>query len=213
LSLALRSVTVLEAVLTFLIDSYRSIYMCALELLVFGALALIIGAVEEIQQAMTKLFSSLRTLIQEQVGNANTVVQGAVAGINKLTSVFKIKELTIDKFDIPALASMENVQVGTVIEEKLKQLNSSLPNLNQIRDKLNGFIDEPFELVVNKINATTGNFTFRPSPTASANVTNLAAAQAAEDMCSDLDLSFIDNISRELSKIFKWSVAIIVIAG
>lgn len=208
-----RSVTVLEAVLTFLIDSYRSIYMCALELLVFGALALIIGAVEEIQAAMTKLFASLRTLIQDQVATANTVVQAAVAGINKVTAVFKIKQLTIDAFDIPALSSMENVQVGTVIEDKLKQLNSSLPNLNQIREKLNAFIDEPFELVVNKINATTGNFTFKPSPTAPVNVTNLAAASQAEDMCSDLDLSFIDNISNELSKIFKWSVAIIVVVG
>lgn len=162
---------------------------------------------------MTKLFSSLRTLIQSQVANANTVVQAAVTGINKITSVFKIKQLTIDTFDIPALSSMENVTVGTVIEDKLKQLNSSLPNLNEIRQKLNAFIDEPFEVVVQKINATTGNFTFSPSPTPKANVTTLAAATQADDMCTDLDLSFIDDISHEMSKVFKWSVALIVVAG
>ena len=52
------SVTILEAVLTFLIDSYRSIYLCALELIIFGALAVVIGAVEEVRPSPSELLNS-----------------------------------------------------------------------------------------------------------------------------------------------------------
>jgi hypothetical protein len=37
-----------QNVLDFLIDTFRSVYLCCLELLVFGALALLIAAVEEV---------------------------------------------------------------------------------------------------------------------------------------------------------------------
>ncbi|KAL7411101.1 hypothetical protein BDY24DRAFT_417439 [Mrakia frigida] len=204
------AVTILEAVLTFLIDSYRSIYLCAFELVIFGALALVIGAVEEIQDAITTVLAGIRTLIQSQVSAANSVISAAVSAINFVTKIVNVS-LDVPSFDIPALTSLENVTVSTVIEDKLRQLNASLPTLNDIRTKLDSFIDEPFDLVVSKINATTGNFTFTPSPTPVSNVTNLAASTT--DMCSDLDLSFIDEISNELSKIFHWAVGLIVVAG
>jgi len=55
------SVTILEAVLTFLIDSYRSMYLCALELVVFGSLAIVIGAVEEARPTLLSVLPSLFT--------------------------------------------------------------------------------------------------------------------------------------------------------
>lgn len=42
-------IVVLEAIVKFLIDTLRSSYLCCLELVVFGGLASIIGAVEEVR--------------------------------------------------------------------------------------------------------------------------------------------------------------------
>lgn len=45
--------------------------------------------------------------------------------------------LSVPSFDIPALSGLENVTIGTKLEQTLKDLNSTLPNLNEIRTKLN----------------------------------------------------------------------------
>jgi hypothetical protein len=42
------SLTVMEAVINFIIDLYRSIFLCFLELVVRGGLAILIGAVDEV---------------------------------------------------------------------------------------------------------------------------------------------------------------------
>lgn len=42
------SITIIQEVLKFLIDTFRSTYMCCLELVIFGALAILIGAIEEV---------------------------------------------------------------------------------------------------------------------------------------------------------------------
>lgn len=42
------SLTVMEAIINFLIDIYRSTFLCFLELIVGGGLALLIAAVQEV---------------------------------------------------------------------------------------------------------------------------------------------------------------------
>jgi hypothetical protein len=43
------SLTVMEAIINFIIDLYRSIFLCFLELVVRGGLAILIGAVNEVR--------------------------------------------------------------------------------------------------------------------------------------------------------------------
>lgn len=45
------AMTVIQEVLKFLVDTFRSTYMCCLELVIFGALAILIGAIEEVRRA------------------------------------------------------------------------------------------------------------------------------------------------------------------
>ena len=42
------SLTVMEAVINFLVDIYRSTFLCFIELIVRGTLAVLIGAVQEV---------------------------------------------------------------------------------------------------------------------------------------------------------------------
>jgi hypothetical protein len=78
-------------------------------------------------------------------------------------------------------------------------------------------IDEPFDLMTTKINATTSNFTFEPSSTGfNATATSLAALStsdsAAPSLCADLDLSFVDDLGRDLQRIKSWGIGLLVVA-
>jgi hypothetical protein len=55
-------------------------------------------------------------------------------------------------------------------------------------------IDTPFNAMVDKINSTTGNFTFNlDAPTQPASTAFVPVA--GSDLCSSLDLSFIDGMA------------------
>jgi len=49
------SLTAMEAIINFIVDTYRSTFLCFLELAVRGGLALIIGATQEVR--LTNLWS------------------------------------------------------------------------------------------------------------------------------------------------------------
>lgn len=44
----MHSLTIVEAIIEFVIDIYRSTFLCFLELIIRGGLALLIGAVQEV---------------------------------------------------------------------------------------------------------------------------------------------------------------------
>lgn len=151
-----------------------------------------------------------------------------------------VSALSIDEFDVPALSQLQNVTIGSRLEGELRKLNSSLPTLSDVRDKLDSLcvlrpslrscgahadgvisracsIDEPFDLMTNKINATTSNFTFEPSSSGTnATATSLAAMPLSNapgsSLCADLDLSFVDDLGHDLQKIRSWGIGLLVVA-
>lgn len=79
--------------------------------------------------------ASIRTNIQNDVAGANKVIQAAVSAINKVTSIVNVN-LDVPQFTIPSLDALANVTLPTGFEDALTKLNSSLPTLDQLRDKL-----------------------------------------------------------------------------
>lgn len=79
--------------------------------------------------------AGIRTNIQGDVAAANKVIQAAVSAINKVTSIVNVN-LNVPQFDIPSLNSLANVTLPTGFEDALLKLNSSLPTLDELRDKL-----------------------------------------------------------------------------
>ncbi len=55
------ALTVMEVIINFIVDTYRSTFLCFLELVVRGGLSLLIGAVQEVR---LKLYLNLLTLIR-----------------------------------------------------------------------------------------------------------------------------------------------------
>jgi hypothetical protein len=75
-------ITIIEQVLNFIVDTYRSLLLCTVYLVVQGTLEILIAAVEEISTAVTSSLNSIREEIQSDIASANNLVQGAVSAIN-----------------------------------------------------------------------------------------------------------------------------------
>jgi hypothetical protein len=145
------------------------------------------------------------------------------------------KTFDVPEFNIPALSKLEDVKVGTKLEDTLKSLNASLPTLNEMRSTLNSLyvhfpfyafwlqtdfkllssdsIETPFEAMSLKINQTTSNFTFTPSNATDTGPSVNSLAMTSDDLCSDLDLTFVDDAGRALGRIMRWGVGLLCAAG
>ena len=89
----------------------------------------------QISDFITSALGTIRTSIQNDVAGANSVIQAAVTTINKATSVVGVN-LNVPQFSIPSLNSLNNVTLPTGFEDALIKLNSTLPTLDELRDKL-----------------------------------------------------------------------------
>ncbi|KAF9512769.1 hypothetical protein BS47DRAFT_1382798 [Hydnum rufescens UP504] len=199
------SLTIVEAIILFMIDTYRSTFLCFLELVVRGALAVLIGAVQTMSDFITSTFNGIRTSIQNDVATANNVIQAAVSGINKVTSLVHVN-LNVPQFSIPSLDALNNVTLPTGFEDALLQLNSSLPTLDQLRNALDAVIEKPFDAVKADINNTFSAIQFNSS------VLNVPT-QNTLAFCSGMDLSVVDSLGRDIVKIARAAAALLVLAA
>jgi hypothetical protein len=147
------SLTVMEAIINFLVDIYRSTFLCFVELVVRGGLALLISAVQEasshmsscpserssysllqISDAITSSLNGIRTNIQNDVSGINSAITTLVNGINDINP---FKKITAPQFNIPSLDALQNVTIPNDFENALISLNNSLPTFKEIKDVVN----------------------------------------------------------------------------
>ncbi|TFY54366.1 hypothetical protein EVJ58_g8908, partial [Rhodofomes roseus] len=195
------TLTVMEAIINFIVDMYRSTFLCFLELVVRGALSLLIDAVNEINSFLSSTFSSIRSSIQSDVGGVNSAIQAIV---NKVNDLKVFGTITAPQLSIPALSSLQNVTLPNDFEEALVKLNDSLPTLSTLKSELDDLIDTPFELVKKEINDTFANLTFDravlPVP-----------QQNALSFCDDMDTSWVDDVGTDLVKVAHIGIIILIV--
>lgn len=198
-------ITIIEKVIEFIIDTYRSLLMCTIQLAVQGVLDILIEAVQTISDSVTGALNSIRTSIQNDIASANSVIQSTVSSINSVTSKLGVN-ISVPEFSIPELSALENVTIPTTFEDSLIKLNNSMPNLDELRTMLNDLVDTPFEELKSSINSTrlemAASFNETILPTVS--LQTLAASDSSNlqnELCNGLDTSLIDDTANALHKL------------
>jgi hypothetical protein len=147
------ALTCMETIINFLIDIYRSTFLCFLELAIRGTLSILISAVQavsfvliwkltlliwnlKIESFIQTNLSAIRTNIQNDISSFNSLIQSTVNGINKLLPFGS--SITAPQLSVPSLDSLENVTFPTTIQDALTQLNNSIPSLDQLRSSIEG---------------------------------------------------------------------------
>jgi hypothetical protein len=145
------ALTVMEGIINFIIDIYRSTFLCFLELVVRGGLAILIGAVQEVSfpffnprcgfiiiyiqlnNVIQSVSSGLRTSIQNDISSANSAINTAIDAINKINPFSKI---TPPQITVPSLDALQNVTLPTSFQQTLTNLNNTLPTFNDLKQKI-----------------------------------------------------------------------------
>ncbi|OSD06914.1 hypothetical protein PYCCODRAFT_1474316 [Trametes coccinea BRFM310] len=195
------ALTVMEAIINFIIDTYRSTFLCFLELVVRGGLSILISAVQELGQFVNSTCSAIRTNIQKDISAANSAIQTAIGAINKINP---FGDISVPQFSIPSLDALQNVTLPTDFEDSLIKLNNSLPTLSDLKDKVDSIVDTPFELLKKDINDTFTGLSF--------DVNALPVPeQNTVTFCDQMDVSVVDDLGRDLVKAVKIGIIIMVI--
>ncbi|KAF5322159.1 hypothetical protein D9619_001455 [Psilocybe cf. subviscida] len=195
------ALTVMEAVINFIIDLYRSTFLCFLELVVRGGLAILLGAVQEINAVVGTVASALRTSIQSDIAGANKVIQTAIDAVNKINP---FNDITAPQISVPSLDALQNVTLPQSFTDAITNLNNSIPSVADIKGKIEAVIDTPFELLKKDINDTFASITFTPDGLPVPEVNRLS-------FCGDMDTSVIDDIGKDFIKAAKIGVVIIIL--
>ncbi|MBW0512715.1 hypothetical protein O181_052430 [Austropuccinia psidii MF-1] len=194
------SIRAIEAIVLYIIDTYRSLYLCLAEFVVRASLALLIAAAEEAEKVFAEAVNGIRTAIQSTIGAAESVFNGAINDLNKLPLV----HIQPPKLDIPDLGALQNVKVPTGLSDALIKLNTTLPTLAELRDSLDKLVTTPFEAmrleVTDKLSKATIDRNLLQIP-----------PQKTVKFCQNLDTSFIDEIGKILSSGIKLIILAILI--
>ncbi|KAF9050020.1 hypothetical protein BJ165DRAFT_1455879 [Panaeolus papilionaceus] len=194
------SLTMMEAIINFIIDLYRSTFLCFLELVVRGGLALLIGAVNELNELLSNATTALRGSIQSDISSANSAISTAIDAINKVNPFTDIPKPTIP---VPNLDGLD-ITLPDSFTEALTKLNASIPSVSQLKDQMQDVINTPFELLKKDINDTFAGISFDPAGMP-------VPQQSRITFCNDLDLSVVDDLSRDFVKMAKIGVIILIL--
>ncbi|EJT97254.1 hypothetical protein DACRYDRAFT_84813 [Dacryopinax primogenitus] len=195
----------LEALIDFIVDMYRSTFLCFLELVIRGGLAVLIGAVQEVTSFLNTTLSAIGTNIANDVSAAQSAVNSAFSVINEGLS-FLPGSPQIPQISLPSLAELGNVTIPTDFENSLISLSNSLPTLSTLKDMLTELIDTPFQDVIQDINNTFNGLSFNENVLA-------VPAQQTVTFCNATSLdSSIDDLGKIMAKIPIIAIGIALLA-
>ncbi|KAH9820004.1 hypothetical protein DFH28DRAFT_1079900 [Melampsora americana] len=195
------SIRAIEAIILYIVDTYRSLYLCLAEFVVRGSLALLISAAEEAEKVFAEAVSGIRTAIPEAtIGGAESLLSDTIKTLDKIPGI-KIPQPNLQ---VPDLTALQNVKVPTGLSDALTQLNSSLPTLNELRGALDKVISTPFEALRVEVATNLKNATIDRS------LLKVPARQTVT-FCQDLDTSFLDKVGDVVSSGLKLVILLLCI--
>ncbi|GAC99243.1 potential pheromone-regulated membrane proteinPrm1 [Pseudozyma hubeiensis SY62] len=199
------SMIAIEKVLSYIVNLYKSLFTCFMELLVRGALAVVIEAVQLISQAITAAAQGIRAAIQDSISGVNTILTTAVGGINDVVGVFG-QHVNVPHIAVPNLTALNNITLPHEIQDGLLKLNATLPTLQQLKQTMDALIETPFEEMRREVNTTLASFQFNHT------VFPLPQKQNVT-FCDRIDTSPLDELGDALRGVAKWGLVMLLLVA
>lgn len=195
------SLTVLDKIIIFVIDSYKSFYLCIFEFLIRGGLAAIITIVQFVENGLNAIGPTITSAVSDAQSGINTAVNAANSLFSKLPGFSSVQ---IPSLSVPV--NSLNVQVPDTVSNSLISLNNSLPTLDDLRNDIANLITIPFTDLQQKINSTFAQAKLGLDP----NILPVPALRTVE-FCDGIDLSDVDNAGNKLIRVVLWTAIILFV--
>ncbi|KAL1681740.1 hypothetical protein EV122DRAFT_260230 [Schizophyllum commune] len=195
------ALTIMEAIINFIIDIYRSTLLCFVELVIRGGISLLISAADEVKEFVENIADGIADTIQSAINGANSAFQTAINGINAINP---FDDISAPQIDMPDLSSLTNLNLPTTFQDALTSLNNTVPTFDEIKDAIEEVINTPFELLKADINDTFAGLHFNSS------LMKLPETNTVR-FCDDLDTSVVDDLGQDIIKATKIGIVIIIV--
>ncbi|GAA5821086.1 hypothetical protein JCM11251_001955 [Rhodosporidiobolus azoricus] len=192
-----------EKVIIFMIDIYRSLFMCLLDLVVHGSITVLVEGLEKAQEFLEDALGGVRSAIQGTIEGINTGWDKTLGLIDDIPGI----DFDIPQIDIPELSALENVTLPDTLVDALRDLNSTIPTYDELKDQLAEMISTPIDALRQNVNASLAN------ATSSFEVEMLPVpAKETVQLCQDLDTSWVDAVGNDLGKFVKLMIGLTILA-
>jgi len=203
------AVTGVEQIIVFVINLLTSTYLCLITLAISGSLHVAVSVAEDVGDFLNSTMREVGKELGDVTGDFQKAMNGFIAGVDKVASVFSSKSLTPPTIDLSdEISKLNNFQIPAGYDKGLEKLNSSIPTFKQVQNFTNSVIELPFEEVKKLLNASLPKYSMKDT---------LFPVPAKEQLtfCSDNNgiNQFFDSlveIERLARKIF---LAVIIIAA
>ncbi|KAJ7761301.1 hypothetical protein B0H14DRAFT_3165712 [Mycena olivaceomarginata] len=184
------SVTVIEAVIDFFVNTYRSTFLCFLQLVLQAGVAVLAAAVAEATTVVESAANGIANNIHQTFSAATSAVQSAISAANRVPGI----NIPTPNLSPPDLSSLQSLTLPTTLQDQLTNLNNQLPTLDELRQIVDNIINTPFSDLKGEINATFASLSTDPNLLPVPSMVNI-------EFCDKFDTSMIDNLSSDLKRV------------
>ncbi|KAJ7755607.1 hypothetical protein B0H14DRAFT_3166404 [Mycena olivaceomarginata] len=193
------SLTVVEAIIDFFVDTYRSTFLCFLQLVVQAGLAVLGAATAEATTFVESAANTIANSIDQSFSAAMSGIQSAISAANKVPGI----NIPAPSLTPPDLSSLQNLQLPSTFQDQLNNLSS--PTLVELRQIVDNIIDAPFSALRDEINGTFASLVTDPSIFPIPGPVNLT-------FCDQFDTSTIDDLAHEIKVLAMWCTVVMILA-
>lgn len=163
MSMLLLTITGVEELVVFYINLLTSTYVCLITLVISGALHVALQVVEDASKFLNKTLGDIGTDIHKGIDGFQDDLNKFTGALNSIPQIFG-KKGSIPKLNIDSqLDALDHVQLPADLDEKLGELNKSIPDFAQVNNFTNNVIRFPFEEVKKLVNNSLHTFEFNRS--------------------------------------------------
>lgn len=201
----------------FVVDTYHSLFLCLLNLAVHGSLDLAIATTVEAEKFLNSTLQAAQDALRTSIVGVNNDLGSTFKVINAIPGCASLPRSCTTRADVVHRRVKIPVPVYTLplafpavppstLLGSLQSLNASLPTLASLRGSLDSILTTPLDLLRTQIAGTISNSTIT---VAELPVPPLQAL----DLCSRLDLSFVDTVARDLRRFLNLSLGLLALAA
>lgn len=208
MSMLTLTVTGVEELVVFFINTMTSTYLCLITLAVRGSAEVALSLIKDASDFLNKTLPDIGSDIHSTIDTFQSSLNDFIKDINSVTSALGADK-QIPTLDVNgSLDKLDHLQLPSSIDDDINKINSSLPNFKQVQNFTDNVIRLPFEELKKLINESTVQYKFDRS---------VFPVPAKEQLsfCNDNDgiNSFFNGVADLVNLARKIFIAVLVIAA
>jgi hypothetical protein len=203
-----------ENLIIFAIDMIIGTYACVLISTVDGAVDVAVNSTEYIIGWVNDTLGDITNEIEDGLTDLSKVINTVVSAAEKVKDIFTDDDDDDDATDSfnkvnLTISGLKNLHIPSSINDKLENLKEKTLDFETVRNKTEGLIRTPFDIVKAKINESTF---IASNEENSLYVPPLVSSKICSDNTDKIN-AFYDDVNQDIAKLLKIFVTLLLVAA